>query len=62
MVDTELNHHLIARWILDEAVAEQIISKTSDGQYVHFGEKNDYYVEVKLFPIKGRYRIAEGVD
>lgn len=45
---TDLQALLIADWILQESAAEQIIRKTPEG-YVFYGEKSEWYIEVKAF-------------
>lgn len=53
-----LEEELIAKWISEEAAAEQIIQRT-EGGYVYHGQQNDYIVEVKAFRINKQRRLIE---
>lgn len=50
-----LQEDLIAKWILEEAASEQIVSR-GNGGYVFNGENNQYLVEVKVFKIESEVR------
>lgn len=57
-----LEEQLVARWISEEAAAEQIIQRT-EGGYVYHGNKNDYIIEVKAFRVsKDTRRLIEDDD
>lgn len=53
-----LEEELIAKWISEEAAAEQIIQRT-EGGYVYHGQQNDYIVEVKAFRVSKERRLIE---
>lgn len=53
-----LEEELIAKWISEEAAAEQIIQRT-EGGYVYHGQQNDYIVEVKAFRVNKERRLIE---
>lgn len=52
-VGNELAEELIRQWILSEAAAESIITHTPEG-YIFQGERNDYYVELKVYRVPTR--------
>jgi len=55
---SDLNETLVAEWIANEAVAENII-QAAPGGYVFYGDRNDYYIEIKALRIKSTQRLSE---
>lgn len=48
---TDLNSKLVEDWLLQEMAAHSIVSHR-DGEYVFLGDRHDFIIEVKAFPVR----------